>query len=278
MAKTVAQSQQDVNKMSKRDRLWDSLDYSYGQKREDVQKQYDRALSQTDNQFLSRGMQRSSYAGQTMANLRQEGADAVADVYSQQIADYENRLGEIEQQEQAQANWERTFAQNQQQINWNQQYQQGQLDYQQKSADQQYAYNTLLQIAQNGGNATSDLLKRAGISRADFNNMKAKQKKTGGGGRSSNSQNDSANPINPGNVPTDDGLNNALYFSSNDLSSNAPFKQSNNKGFVPYKNTKLAAVQQAAKDAKKSRTSGPIVSQKEMEAEYNRRLAQRSSK
>lgn len=210
MAKTTAQSKKAVDKMSARDRLWDSLDYSYGQKREEVRKQYDRALSQTDNQMLQRGMQRSSYAGQTLANLRQQGADAVVDVYNQQIADYENRLADIEAREQEQSNWERQFAQSQQQIDWNQKFQQGQFDwqkdqaqqqfdyqkgrdsvsddqwkqsfdYQAKTADQQYAYNQIMQILQAGNTPSKDLLAKAGISMADYKAMMKKQKSSGGG-------------------------------------------------------------------------------------------------
>ena len=52
MATTVARNQTDVNNMSARDRLWDSLNYSYGQKREESDKAYDRAISQQDRQLL----------------------------------------------------------------------------------------------------------------------------------------------------------------------------------------------------------------------------------
>ena len=76
MATTTARTQQDVDNMSKKDRLWDSLNYSYGLKREDSERQYDKAYSQADRQALSRGMQRSSYNAQNLANINQQKINA----------------------------------------------------------------------------------------------------------------------------------------------------------------------------------------------------------
>ena len=55
-----ATSAADVNNQDARTRLWQSLDYSYGQQRKQTDKSYDQAYSQADRQALSRGMQRSA--------------------------------------------------------------------------------------------------------------------------------------------------------------------------------------------------------------------------
>lgn len=54
----------------------ESLSQAYDKQREQSQKQYAQAYSQSDRHMLSRGMQRSSYGAQTLANLSQEGAEA----------------------------------------------------------------------------------------------------------------------------------------------------------------------------------------------------------
>jgi len=120
MATTTARTQQDVDNMTKKDRLWDSLNYSYGLKREDSDKAYDKAYSQADRQALSRGMGRSSYNNQTLANINQQKIDAQNQIWDTQIADYENRLGDIEQQELENERWERQFAANREDAAWNQ--------------------------------------------------------------------------------------------------------------------------------------------------------------
>ena len=109
---TKAKTQQDVDQMSVKDRLWDSLSNVYGQKTEDSNKAYDQAMSQADRQLLSRGMQRSSYGAQTLANIGQQKIEAQNKIASEQIADYENRLYQIERDEKADEQWERQFAEN----------------------------------------------------------------------------------------------------------------------------------------------------------------------
>lgn len=61
-----------------------NLARSYEKQREASAKQYADAYSQTDRAMLSRGMQRSSYGAQTLANLRQAGIDAQQAIYDQQ--------------------------------------------------------------------------------------------------------------------------------------------------------------------------------------------------
>lgn len=124
MATTVARNKREVDDMTSAQRIWDSLNYSYGKKREDSDKQYQRAYSQADRQMLSRGMQRSSYGAQTLANLDQQRIKASADIWDQQIADYENRMQQAEQQELENERWERQFAANREDAEWNRNFQQ----------------------------------------------------------------------------------------------------------------------------------------------------------
>ena len=53
---TTAKTKKDVEQMTTSDRLWDSLNHSYGQQREEIGRNYDKAYSQADRQALSRGM------------------------------------------------------------------------------------------------------------------------------------------------------------------------------------------------------------------------------
>ena len=103
MATTTARNKQDVNSMERADRIWDSLNYSYGKKRESSDEAYDKAISQADRHALSRGMQRSSYNNQVLGNLGSQKVKAQNDIWDAQIADYENRLQQIEENEAARA-------------------------------------------------------------------------------------------------------------------------------------------------------------------------------
>ena len=94
-----AASQADVDAQDARARLWQSLDNSYAQQTKQSNESYDRAIAQQDQAFMNRGMQRSSYAGQTLANMQQQKIEAQNQIASNQIADYQNRLNALEQQE-----------------------------------------------------------------------------------------------------------------------------------------------------------------------------------
>lgn len=120
---TTARNQQDVDNMNVRDRLWDSLSYSYGKKREDSDKSFAKAYSQAVNQGIKTGMQRSSYAAQTLANIDKQKIDAQNDIYDQQIADYENRLYQIERDEKADEQWEKEYQRALDQFNQNMEFQ-----------------------------------------------------------------------------------------------------------------------------------------------------------
>ena len=143
---TVARTKQDVDNMTRQERLWDSLNHAYGQQREASDRSFDKAYSQADRQALSRGMQRSSYNAQNLAGINNQKIKAQGDIWNNQIADYENRLGTLEQQEAEAERWERQFNASREDAQWNRDFQQKQFDagrddvawnraFQQKQAD-----------------------------------------------------------------------------------------------------------------------------------------------
>lgn len=217
-----ATNQAEVDAQDSRTRLWQSMDTTYGAARDEIGRQFDQARVNADNQALSRGMQRSSYNNATLANLDTQRARAIENNYSQQIADYQNRLFDIEQAEQQQANWQAEFDANQAQQAWSNQMaeqqwaaqqsqqewqnafsqqqfeaQQNQwreeFDYNKMSAKQQIAFNVIMNALESGDNVSDELLAQAGISRQDYNQMKATPRPSGGGGRTKKP----ANPENP---------------------------------------------------------------------------------
>lgn len=187
-----ATTQQDVEGQDARTRLWQSLDQTYGQQRQQIDKNYAQAISQTDRAMQNRGMQRSSYAMQTLANLGQEQAKANADSMASQIADYQNRLSSLETQERqfayqqerdkvADQQWQQQFQAQQDQ--WKQQF-----EYNQMSAKQQIAFSSLMNMMEAGDNPSDALLKQAGISRSDYEQMKAAPAAKAKGGRGGSSR------------------------------------------------------------------------------------------
>lgn len=150
---TLAKSQSDVDAMSGRDRLWQALDYGYGIQRRASDESYAQAISQQDRAALSRGMQRSSYNAATTANMRNKQVQAQNDIYGSQIAAYAQGLQTLEEQERQQGNWEKEF------------------------------YNQYVsQIAANGGTPSDELLALAGLTRADYDQLKPQMAAGGGGG------------------------------------------------------------------------------------------------
>ena len=125
---TAARTKQDVEQMTPNDRLWDSLNHVYGLQREEIGRNYDKAYSQADRQALSRGMPRSSYNAQILANINQQRNNALSQNYQSQIADYENQLNKQEQQDLEADRWERSFAEQQKQNEWSRNFQQQQAD------------------------------------------------------------------------------------------------------------------------------------------------------
>lgn len=134
---TVARTKQDVDNMTRQERLWDSLNHAYGQQREASDRSFDRAYSQADRQALGRGMQRSSYNAQNLAGIANQKIKAQNDIWNNQIADYENRLGALESEEAEADRWERQFAAGREDAAWNKEFQQKQAD----TANQQWQMN-----------------------------------------------------------------------------------------------------------------------------------------
>lgn len=64
----------------------EGLQRTYDKQREASQKEYENAYSRADRQQLSRGMQRSSYTAQVLANLTKEGAEAQQELWDAQGA------------------------------------------------------------------------------------------------------------------------------------------------------------------------------------------------
>ena len=116
---TTAKTKNDVEQMKSSDRLWDSLNHTYGLQREEIGRNYDKAYSQADRQALSRGMQRSSFNAQNLANINEQRNRALDQNYSSQIADYENRLNQQEQQDLENERWEKQFNEGVRQFNEN---------------------------------------------------------------------------------------------------------------------------------------------------------------
>lgn len=67
-----------------------ALDYEFQKQQEASAREYNQVYSQADRQMLSRGMQRSSYGAQTLANIRQKAADVYMDLEGQRAAKAEN--------------------------------------------------------------------------------------------------------------------------------------------------------------------------------------------
>lgn len=82
LAAQQAQARNDLALQQQRE----GLQRTYDKQREASQKEYDNAYSRADRQQLSRGMQRSSYTAQVLANLTQEGAEAQQELWDAQGA------------------------------------------------------------------------------------------------------------------------------------------------------------------------------------------------
>ena len=136
-----AVTQDDVNEQDARTRLWQSLNYTYGNQKEESDKQFRQAYIQADLQALSRGMQRSSYNLANLANIQQKGIEAGNKIGQALIADYQNRLTDLEKQEKEDEWREREFAANREDAAWNKEYQTNAFEYQKERdtvADQQW--------------------------------------------------------------------------------------------------------------------------------------------
>ena len=82
LASQQAQARNDLALQQQRE----GLQRTYDKQREASQKEYENAYSRADRQQLSRGMQRSSYTAQVLANLTKEGAEAQQELWDAQGA------------------------------------------------------------------------------------------------------------------------------------------------------------------------------------------------
>ena len=95
-AKLNAQQAADKTTLALQQQL-ESLAPSYDRQLEESRKAYEQAYSKVDRQALSRGMQRSSYNAQVLANLLQEGNKAAGDIQAQRTAQEANINANISQ-------------------------------------------------------------------------------------------------------------------------------------------------------------------------------------
>lgn len=75
----------------------EGLQSAYDKQRDASAKAYRQSYSQADRQMLGRGMQRSTYAAQTLANISQQGDEAQQSIWDQQTA-AENNIAAQRQQ------------------------------------------------------------------------------------------------------------------------------------------------------------------------------------
>ena len=120
----AAQQAHDTNVLALQQQA-DRLGRTYDQRRQESANQYAQAVSAADRRALSRGMGRSSYNLQTLANLQQAGAEAQNLLWQQQGED-EAQIGQqitqagqhlaqqIQQYQQGQASDELSWVQQQQ--------------------------------------------------------------------------------------------------------------------------------------------------------------------
>ena len=151
MATTTAKNKKQVDEMIPEDRMWDSLGYTYGQRADDINKSFDQARLNADKQAQNRGMQRSSYNNQVLANLDTERAKSIADNDSQKIAEYEKYLVNKDEAEAA-----RAFQTSEREAQ--QAWQSGEnalsRAFQTSEREGQQAYNTSERVAQQGYNTS----------------------------------------------------------------------------------------------------------------------------
>ena len=112
-------AKQAIEEMSARDRVWEGLKYGYEKQAEQSGAGYDREISGEENAQMKRGMHRSSYGRQIVAGLRNQKMQARNDLGKAMIADYGNRLYQIERDEKADEQWQMGFDEGVRQFNEN---------------------------------------------------------------------------------------------------------------------------------------------------------------
>ena len=81
-----------------KDRLMESLKYTYDRQALQSNEQYDRAKVAADNQALNRGMGRSSYNQQVLANYDKAKINASNDIYNAMAAAYAQGVNELDRE------------------------------------------------------------------------------------------------------------------------------------------------------------------------------------
>lgn len=89
----------DVNNQDTATRLWQSLSDTYNNQMEESDKAYDKSISQLNNAMLARGMGRSSQAMHEAAHMYDDKNNARNKLGQALIADYQNRLSDLEEKE-----------------------------------------------------------------------------------------------------------------------------------------------------------------------------------
>ncbi len=233
-----AETLEDVQGQDTATKIWQSLAPAYDQQVESIEEGFRQSEKQLNNNVLSRGLQRSSLAAQSLGNLLAQKNKQITNAGKERIASLQSALLQAEEAENARKfqtaereatqNWQagqneiaRAFegeqarlgrefegqqnALNREQSNtqfnlnldfqkaeaeraqkntdiaqafaekqwdeqvaqWNKQYDADRMD-----AQQQKAYNYILQAVKAGGDVTDEMLAEAGISRQDYNAMK----------------------------------------------------------------------------------------------------------
>ena len=166
---------------------------NYAKQQEESAKQYRQAYSQVDREILRRGMQRSSYGAQRLANVNLEQAEAAQKIQEAQagaegnldaqIAQLQGQLADTlagydaGQAGDVMARYNELQAEEYDRAREAEQYAESI-----RQSDQQLAYSYVTSILAAGKDPSDDLLNRAGLSRQDANLLKKETVVTGGGG------------------------------------------------------------------------------------------------
>ena len=143
LAAQQAQEQSDLALQQQRAGLQDT----YDRQRKSTAEQYANTYSQADRQMLGRGMQRSSYGAQTLANISQKGAEAQGELdrlQGEAESNIDAQRAQLAQQLAAQMRQYDTSMQSDIMARVRQLEQQ---DYDRRTAAQQYQNNFALQLA-----------------------------------------------------------------------------------------------------------------------------------
>jgi len=101
--------QWEIDAQNKRQRLWDELSFAYSQKADTLKKEYAKTYSQAGLNALAKGMQRSSYNAQTLANIDTQKVEALNANEGEKMAAYSSGLREIDAEEAKMRQWQQQF-------------------------------------------------------------------------------------------------------------------------------------------------------------------------